>query len=718
MKPSTFALFSVLLLARAPTAQGLNPQISVSGTFIDLDPKVQHVPLDPSQESLRPPPPRIPETFDIFIGSSSYRDGYRCGKTVMSAISRATYPDRLRIGLVELVNDGDVKCLDEYCKLAEAAWPDKGTCPYQDQIQVDTQSADVARGYMTARHRQQKLIQNEEFCLQIDAHSQFARGWDEMLVLDWSHADNEMAVITTYPHQTYHDDGELPRYGIYPHICKTYRYGNGYVMFPVCGMIANSKIPQLEAFWSDSFSFGKCHAERNVPVDPHMPWLWNSEAFLRSAILWTHGYEMYSPSENGSVISHNYTDNENEQTWGTAFDEETKTRETELSNNRYRLQVGAPFKGPVDTVELDKYSFGSARTYLQYLEFTGMTHEEGVEDIAACRQLHWVPYTNASAVESIVDGWKLRPDVKGAKSRKQLEAKMGTQLSLEEELSKIDDFFTAAMWFAGGIAASMFISNGGLSSVFRCCRRRSAPRKSAENRQRKYVSDLQEGIEELRADIYKLEVQKQAIVRCTPTNENVWNVVAEYFRHFRHGYLTPLMSTEPSVDQFTETLKPPQSHAQLEFLQATMASDVTDGALVGPEALLENWRLLSLYHTDVCVELKSVEIGSQDSLIATISIGVTITENTLRYVYPHLISGEADGGERREWLAIVAKLLNQRLMMRGRVHFYWDDDTGRVKRLASTADMVTPMLRLLGSLEEVAHVFNGALISPDCKFMK
>ncbi|RLN59835.1 hypothetical protein BBJ29_005158 [Phytophthora kernoviae] len=363
----------------------------------------------------------------------------------------------------------------------------EGACPYQDQIQVKSQSADVARGYTAARHMQQKLIRNEEFCLQVDAHSYFTNGWDEMLVLDWTRADNEMAVLTTYPHQVYadsnNDEGKNPRHGIYPHTCRTYRYGNGYVMFPVCGMISNSETPQLGAFWSDSFSFGKCHAEHNVPADPYLPWLWNSEAFLRSAILWTHGYELYSPSENGSVISHNYTENENERSWGSVFDEETKTREMELSNNRYRLQVGAPLKGPVDTVELDKYSFGNARTYLQYLEFTGMTYEEGVDDIAACRQLHWVPYTNASAVESIVgDGWKLHPDVhtKGTKGRKDLEAKAGTQLSLEEELSQIDDFFTAAMWFLSGVVTSVVISNGGLSRVLRCCRRRNAPHKNAE----------------------------------------------------------------------------------------------------------------------------------------------------------------------------------------------------------------------------------------------
>ncbi|RLN88258.1 hypothetical protein BBJ28_00026152, partial [Nothophytophthora sp. Chile5] len=34
--------------------------------FRALDPSVQHIPLDPTQSMLRPPPPHVPNSFDIF----------------------------------------------------------------------------------------------------------------------------------------------------------------------------------------------------------------------------------------------------------------------------------------------------------------------------------------------------------------------------------------------------------------------------------------------------------------------------------------------------------------------------------------------------------------------------------------------------------------------------------------------------------------------------
>ncbi|KAG3085235.1 hypothetical protein PI124_g18537 [Phytophthora idaei] len=61
-------------------------------------------------------------------------------------------------------------------------------------------------------------------------------------------------------------------------------------------------------------------------------------------------------------------------------------------------------------------------------------------------------------------------------------------------------------------------------------------------------------------------------------------------------------------------------------------------------------------------------------------------------------------------------LLNQRLSVSGSVRFDWDTSTGRVIRLESKVDLMTPMLQLLGSLEDVARVFDKALVTLDGRF--
>ncbi|EGZ23152.1 hypothetical protein PHYSODRAFT_555831 [Phytophthora sojae] len=390
------------------------PVINVLGTttFLTLDPTVQHVPLDPYDQSLRPPPAKIPTSFEIHIGSSVFRDGHRCGKTLFTALKRAVYPERLRFGILEQLVEGDPTCVDEYCKMALDEWPDYPECRYKDRIQVTPRPAGEASGCTTARHQQQKMIGDEEFCLQVDGHSIFTNGWDEIMLDEWKGIDNEMAVLTVYPHDL-HDfikengDNNAPDW--IPHLCTTIKGGNGLTRIVGASIKRNAKIPQMSALWGGGLSFSKCHAERNVPVDSHTPWLWDGEEFLRSADYWTHGYDLYSPSRIGNVLYHNYS-KKPASFWESPYDPAKKALEMDMTHNRVRLRVGIDFKGPVDGYELNKYKFGTARSFEQYMRFANMSFEGMMNETNSCGQLHWVPYANASEVEVIVGGgWRMRP---------------------------------------------------------------------------------------------------------------------------------------------------------------------------------------------------------------------------------------------------------------------------------------------------------------------
>jgi hypothetical protein len=405
-------LLAPLMLSQA-AAEGVESVMGIINTkrSVKLDPSVQHIPLDPAQAQLRPPPAQIPASFDIFVGLSVFRDGYRCGKTIFTGIKRAKYPERLFFGVVDQVNDGDERCLDEYCKMAEAEWPDKGPCPFKDHIRVDIHSASESRGPTLARHQQQKLIQQEEFCLQLDGHSIFTNLWDENILAEWKRVNNEMAVLSTYLHHIHDfvkENGDNALSASLPHLCTTMRGSNGLVRTVGASMISGSKFPQLEALWGAGLSFNKCHAERRVPVDSHTLWMFDGEEFLRASRLWTNGYDMYSPSELGSVVYHNYS-KVPARFEHITVDPQVKKRESEMGINRFNHLVGKPVKGLVDTYELDKYGFGSVRSFESYLQFSGVTFQEGVNDTESCEQLHWVPYENATEVETLMgNAWKLK----------------------------------------------------------------------------------------------------------------------------------------------------------------------------------------------------------------------------------------------------------------------------------------------------------------------
>ncbi|ETK84287.1 hypothetical protein L915_10732 [Phytophthora nicotianae] len=405
-------LLVVLPLATAKSGFESTMGITETNRSVNLDPSVQHFPVNPSWSHLRPPPPRVSDNPKLFVGLSVFRDGYRCAKTIFTGFQRATKPENLVFGVVDQVYPSDQKCLDEYCKVAKQAWPEQGECPYKDQIRVDERSAYDSRGPTLARHQQQQMIKDEEFCLQLDGHSIFTNGWDENLLKEWKEIGNEMAVLTTYIHHIHNfvaENGDnVPTKNLdLPHLCTTMRGGNGLVRTVGASMIHGSKMPQLEALWGAGFSYNKCHAEKRVPVDSHTLWIFDGEEFLRASRLWTHGYDMYSPSRLGTVVYHNYT-SVPARFEGIPMDQKIKDKEEEMGINRFKVLVGQPFEGRVSTIELNKYGFGNVRSFKQYLEFSGVTFEQGKKDAESCEQLHWVPYTNATEVEEIVGGgWKL-----------------------------------------------------------------------------------------------------------------------------------------------------------------------------------------------------------------------------------------------------------------------------------------------------------------------
>ncbi|EGZ18066.1 hypothetical protein PHYSODRAFT_300895 [Phytophthora sojae] len=217
-------------------------------------------------------------------------------------------------------------------------------------------------------------------------------------------------------------------------------------------------------------------------------------------------------------------------------------------------------------------------------------------------------------------------------------------------------------------------------------------------RQWEHADELEASISELKEAIKDLEDQRGVILARIPTNPSLWVVATEYFRLFSRGYMMPLLVSDLSSFE-AEVHHPKEIHAQLTFLKETMALDVTDGDACGVEAILEMWRLFSLHHSDLV---------SDESVLATTSTRITITDHTVRALYPHLLETEARGR-----FSLAGMLLNKRLVIQGTVRFDWDETSGRVVRLESKMDMVTPLLKLLGALDKVAAVFDNARITPE-----
>merc|ERR1719262_443160 len=123
----------------------------------------------------------------------------------------------------------------------------------------------------------------------------FLPGWDTSLINDWVATNNEFAVLTAYPLGT--QDQEVAATS-YIDLCGYYgedgiprgKTGSTLPRRPV------GSAPYLTMNWAAGFSFHRCHADRNVPVDPNLRWIFTGEEVSRAVRLWTHGYDIYLPT--------------------------------------------------------------------------------------------------------------------------------------------------------------------------------------------------------------------------------------------------------------------------------------------------------------------------------------------------------------------------------------------------------------------------------------
>lgn len=226
-------------------------------------------------------------TTTIIVLIAAFRDGL-CGNTVHEAFRQAAFPDRITVGIVQQNDKGDLDCIEEYCK--------KDPNCRRDQVRVMPVPLDHSRGVMPARYRQELLIEDETFCMQIDSHMVFSDYWDLLALDDWLLTDNEMAVLTTYPNRV----KDRLNQELSPIRCKTRFSGDGLYVYG--GNSADNRPtsdrPYLAPFFGAGISFSKCHAHLNVPYDPYMSFLFGGEEFNRASRLFTWGYDMYAPRRN------------------------------------------------------------------------------------------------------------------------------------------------------------------------------------------------------------------------------------------------------------------------------------------------------------------------------------------------------------------------------------------------------------------------------------
>lgn len=242
----------------------------------------------------------------IFVGIASFRD-WHCRYTVESLFLRAKYPERIRVGVVDQLRPDEDQSCDVPIVTCEER-PRQALCKYRDQIDVYEMQSQLAVGPTFARHVTNRLYRGEYYALQITSHTTFAKHWDVELIEQMEETGNDMAVISTYLNEavgSVDDKTGISQKESRLVLCSAGYEGEGHKrrlrhdfdqqpdMLPgVQGM------PQLQPYWSSSFSFSRGHFILTVPYDPYLPMAKREDEEISMALrAFSHGYDFYTPEK-------------------------------------------------------------------------------------------------------------------------------------------------------------------------------------------------------------------------------------------------------------------------------------------------------------------------------------------------------------------------------------------------------------------------------------
>jgi [Skp1-protein]-hydroxyproline N-acetylglucosaminyltransferase len=135
-------------------------------------------------------------SFFLFFFFSLLSPDFQCRETITSALERAAFPGRVVVGAIQQNAEGDIGCIEPHKPCEED--PNQVLCSRKDQIRLFKIDSTSATGPVFARHVGDRLYRGESFAMQLDAHVQFIKDWDLLMISQFHETKNEMAVLSTY----------------------------------------------------------------------------------------------------------------------------------------------------------------------------------------------------------------------------------------------------------------------------------------------------------------------------------------------------------------------------------------------------------------------------------------------------------------------------------------------------------------------------------------
>ena len=322
------------------------------------------------------------ETDSIFASIASFRDK-ECGGTIENMYAMAKRPQRLFMGVIEQnePEDRGMECMPS--KFTEC--PHNTFCP-SDNIRIRKVMARHAKGPTFGRYVAMLMYRGERYFLLLDSHNRFVNHWDYRMIQELHRAPSKKAVLSHYP-TAYTGPGQnLDQVTYVTVMCNAHFIGTGFLRMD--GMVMErSALPRLQPFSAAGFLFADASLVLEVPFDPYLDYVFDGEEILYSARMWTHGWDLYAPSQN--LLFHFYGRPDAPRVW--SIPNNKWWEHQQVSNARVQLFLGSTHVNTTTRLvtpesvradpkmaqhdkdrllaEMDKYGLGKERSLEDYWKF-------------------------------------------------------------------------------------------------------------------------------------------------------------------------------------------------------------------------------------------------------------------------------------------------------------------------------------------------------------
>ena len=302
----------------------------------------------------------------IFILLASYRDKM-LKTTIESAYNNAVFKNSLVFGVF------DQSYSDQALDYQDLS--------YKQNIRYMRIDPEFSQGCCWARHIAQTMYNDEDYYLQVDAHTIFDNAWDQNLIskIEYLRKFHDKPVISGFPHAFTIDDNlnVKEKNPIQPHNLPviTLNLPSKNDLTPdnnTLSLLASHRAGTLPCHGylisgGNVFTVGKVIEE--VPYDPFLYFQGEEQSFALR--LFTNGYNIFHASD--MPIYHLYSNSANDTRlthWGDKDSENQRTDKWWIYSNRAKSRLIDLHQRKITGA----YGLGSVRTLEQYARFTGIDY--------------------------------------------------------------------------------------------------------------------------------------------------------------------------------------------------------------------------------------------------------------------------------------------------------------------------------------------------------